>query len=155
MEFGGGQKFGHPALGLTLFGPVEGGNIEQPKPIAHAVIGTSEGVAAFEDFAKLISHPIPSPVSKSEEIWPFFPGIEEAFGASFPSKSPHTELVDPKALLDATKVSDDHQRVLGVLSRTFDKSLSNGDYDVEYRTVGAEDGVIRWVRAKGKVYFDI
>ncbi len=49
---------------------------------------------------------------------------------------------------------DDQQRVLSVLSETFDKSISNGDYDVEYRTIGADDGIIRWVRAKGKVYFD-
>ena len=34
------------------------------------------------------------------------------------------------------------------------KSISNGDYDVEYRTVGVEDGRVRWIRAKGKVYFD-
>src|SRR5579871_5328613 len=27
-------------------------------------------------------------------------------------------------------------------------------YDVEYRTVGAEDGVIRWVAAKGRGIFD-
>jgi signal transduction histidine kinase len=31
---------------------------------------------------------------------------------------------------------------------------SDGDYDVEYRTIGAEDGRLRWVRAKGKVYFE-
>jgi light-regulated signal transduction histidine kinase (bacteriophytochrome) len=41
-----------------------------------------------------------------------------------------------------------------VIDNLFVKSISNGDYDVEYRTVGAEDGVIRWVRAKGKVYFN-
>jgi light-regulated signal transduction histidine kinase (bacteriophytochrome) len=40
-----------------------------------------------------------------------------------------------------------------VIRRSYNKSLSNGDYDVEYRTIGAEDGVVRWVRAKGKVYF--
>ena len=49
---------------------------------------------------------------------------------------------------------DDQQRVVEIVNNAFDKSLSNGDYDVEYRTVGAEDGIIRWVRAKGKVYFD-
>lgn len=49
---------------------------------------------------------------------------------------------------------DDRERVLKLIERLFVKSISNGDYDVEYRTVGAEDGVIRWVRAKGKVYFD-
>lgn len=49
---------------------------------------------------------------------------------------------------------DDRDRVLKIIDRLFVKTISNGDYDVEYRTVGAEDGVIRWVRAKGKVYFN-
>jgi PAS domain S-box-containing protein len=31
---------------------------------------------------------------------------------------------------------------------------SNGEYDIEYRTVGIEDGVERWVAAKGKVVFN-
>ncbi|MDQ3278418.1 MAG: PAS domain-containing protein [Bacteroidota bacterium] len=48
---------------------------------------------------------------------------------------------------------DDQDRVAEVVRRAFAKSLSNGDYDVEYRTIGAEDGIVRWVRAKGKVYF--
>ncbi|RYY63959.1 MAG: PAS domain S-box protein [Chitinophagaceae bacterium] len=49
---------------------------------------------------------------------------------------------------------DDRDRILALIERLFDASVSNGDYDVEYRTVGAEDGVLRWVRAKGKVYFN-
>jgi PAS domain S-box-containing protein len=49
---------------------------------------------------------------------------------------------------------DDRERILTVIDQLFIKSISNGDYDVEYRTVGAEDGVVRWVRAKGKVYFN-
>jgi signal transduction histidine kinase len=35
-----------------------------------------------------------------------------------------------------------------------DKNISNGEYDVEYRTLGAEDEKLRWIRAKGKVFFD-
>jgi PAS domain S-box-containing protein len=49
---------------------------------------------------------------------------------------------------------DDQDRVLKVVHKAYSKSLSNGDYDVKYRTIGAEDGTVRWVRAKGKVYFD-
>jgi PAS domain S-box-containing protein len=49
---------------------------------------------------------------------------------------------------------DDRERITKVIDNLFVKSISNGDYDVEYRTVGAEDGVVRWVRAKGKVYFN-
>jgi PAS domain S-box-containing protein len=49
---------------------------------------------------------------------------------------------------------DDRERILKIIDQLFIKSISNGDYDVEYRTVGAEDGVVRWIRAKGKVYFN-
>jgi PAS domain S-box-containing protein len=49
---------------------------------------------------------------------------------------------------------DDRERITKVIDNLFIKSISNGDYDVEYRTVGVEDGVVRWVRAKGKVYFN-
>ncbi len=49
---------------------------------------------------------------------------------------------------------EDRERISHVVNSVFDKSKTNGDYDVEYRTVGAKDGRIRWVRAKGKVMFD-
>ena len=31
---------------------------------------------------------------------------------------------------------------------------SSGKYDVEYRTIGIQDGVERWIAARGQVYFD-
>jgi hypothetical protein len=114
MEFGDGQTFENPALGLTLFGPVEGGHIERPRQITHAVIGTPDGIAKFEGFAQLLLRPIGSPKDKSDEIWPFFPGFEEAFGASFEARSIYTEQVDPKELQQAVSISDDHQRVYRV-----------------------------------------
>lgn len=49
---------------------------------------------------------------------------------------------------------DDRDRILMVIDKTFIKAQSQGEYDVEYRTIGAEDGVERWVKAKGKAYFD-
>jgi PAS domain S-box-containing protein len=30
----------------------------------------------------------------------------------------------------------------------------NGEYDMEYRTVGLEDGITRWIAARGKCYFE-
>lgn len=50
--------------------------------------------------------------------------------------------------------SDDRERVSDTITNLFNKKISNGDYDVEYRTVGVQDGKVRWVRAKGKVFFD-
>lgn len=49
----------------------------------------------------------------------------------------------------------DRQRIQEVIRNCFIKSVSNGNFDVEYRTIGAEDGIERWIRAKGKVYFDV
>lgn len=49
---------------------------------------------------------------------------------------------------------EDKERVLKVIDIVFIKSMSNGQYDIEYRTVGLEDQKTRWVRAMGKAYFD-
>lgn len=49
---------------------------------------------------------------------------------------------------------DDRDRVFKLVENVYNKKTSNGDYDTEYRTIGQEDGKIRWVRAKGKAFFD-
>jgi two-component system sensor histidine kinase VicK len=49
---------------------------------------------------------------------------------------------------------DDRDRIQAVISELFDNKISNGNYDVEYRTSSSHDKKVRWVRAKGKVYFD-
>lgn len=48
---------------------------------------------------------------------------------------------------------DDRDRVAAVIEQAMNKEQSNGDYDVEYRTVGFSDKKVRWIRAKGKVFF--
>jgi two-component system sensor histidine kinase VicK len=50
--------------------------------------------------------------------------------------------------------SEDRERVEELIANLLTNPNSNGDYDVEYRTVGVVDGSIRWVRAKGKVFFN-
>ncbi|MDF2431604.1 MAG: hypothetical protein JWP44_1235 [Mucilaginibacter sp.] len=49
---------------------------------------------------------------------------------------------------------EDRERVEILIRDVLVKSLTNGDYDVEYRIIGAEDKKLRWLRAMGKVYFD-
>jgi two-component system sensor histidine kinase VicK len=49
---------------------------------------------------------------------------------------------------------EDRDRILAIIKTVFEKSVSNGVYDVEYRTIGVEDKCLRWVRAKGQAYFD-
>jgi two-component system sensor histidine kinase VicK len=49
---------------------------------------------------------------------------------------------------------EDKDRIIDIINDAFVKSRTGGNYDVEYRTIGAEDQKLRWVRAKGQVYFD-
>jgi len=49
---------------------------------------------------------------------------------------------------------DDRERITSAIKKVLIKAESQGEYDVEYRTVGVEDQKIRWIRAKGQAYFD-
>jgi PAS domain-containing protein len=49
---------------------------------------------------------------------------------------------------------EDRDRVLAAIDDVIYKNDSNGEYDVVYRTLGADDEKLRWIRAKGKVYHD-
>ena len=49
---------------------------------------------------------------------------------------------------------EDKDRIVEIINDAFIKSRTGGKYDVEYRTIGVEDRKLRWVRAKGQVYFD-
>ena len=48
---------------------------------------------------------------------------------------------------------DDREAIAGEFARALDPN-ERATYDVQYRTVGKEDGVVRWVAAKGKGLFD-
>lgn len=50
---------------------------------------------------------------------------------------------------------DDRERINDhIRNFTFVKEISAGDYDVEYRTIGAMDKKTRWIRSRGKVFFN-
>jgi PAS domain S-box-containing protein len=48
---------------------------------------------------------------------------------------------------------DDKERLEQVVQWTLNPA-SSGKYDVEYRTIGIQDGVERWIAARGQAYFD-
>lgn len=49
---------------------------------------------------------------------------------------------------------DDRVPVQQAVDRAYNKLLSGGQYDVEYRTISPNNGDLRWVRAIGQVHFD-
>jgi signal transduction histidine kinase len=50
---------------------------------------------------------------------------------------------------------DDRERILKAVADAYDYQVSGGNYHVEYRTVAANDGQVRHVRATGQVHFDL
>ncbi|BAY78912.1 multi-sensor hybrid histidine kinase (plasmid) [Nostoc linckia NIES-25] len=48
---------------------------------------------------------------------------------------------------------EDRDRTHQVVLQSFNPE-SGGEYDIEYRTVGIEDGIERWIAAKGKAFFN-
>ena len=49
---------------------------------------------------------------------------------------------------------EDRERVVREVENAFNKELSGGEFDMDYRTVGTTDKRLRWVKATGKVFFD-
>lgn len=48
---------------------------------------------------------------------------------------------------------DDRERIEQIIQSSLNPA-SGGKYNVEYRTIGIQDGIERWIAAKGQVYFD-
>ncbi|WP_207424144.1 PAS domain-containing sensor histidine kinase [Desertivirga brevis] len=72
----------------------------------------------------------------------------ELFGIS------HTSEVSYEKDFLAGLHPDDKDMIRTLISDLLNKRINDGNYDAEYRTIGFEDQKIRWVRAKGKVFFD-
>ena len=49
---------------------------------------------------------------------------------------------------------EDRARVVAHIAEVFNKSINNGAYDIEFRTIGVENQRLRWIRALGQAYFD-
>lgn len=49
---------------------------------------------------------------------------------------------------------EDRERTLQAVTDAYDRSLTGGAYDIEYRVIDATDRHISWVRAVGQVYFN-
>lgn len=113
LEFANRQLLEHPRDGLTLFGPIDSSGIDKPKRIRFGLVGSSQGIALFNAFAARFRREIPT-IEGKEEIWPSFPGFEEAFHAVWPETPAVEEQIDQAALVKAAELPDSHQRVFAV-----------------------------------------
>ena len=146
----GGLFFGHPEAGI--FG-------EREEQIA---VGLAAQAAIAIDNARLFesvreSEDRLSLAVESTELgtWDFNPLTgdlrwDDRCKAMF-GLPPEAE-VDYETFLEGLH-PEDRQRVDRVVQRSLDPA-SGGGYGIEYRTVGIEDGVERWVLTRGQAYFD-
>src|SRR6185295_4810949 len=56
-------------------------------------------------------------------------------------------------IFDSALHPDDRQRTRAKISRALD-CASGGNYDVEYRIIGLQDGIERWIAARGQAFFN-
>ena len=146
----GGLFFGHPEAGV--FGDRE----EQ------IVVGLAAQAAVAIDNARLFESMRESQDRLSLAVestglgtWDFDPLTgelrwDERSKAMF-GLPPEAE-VDYETFLEGLH-PEDRQRADRVVQRALDPA-TGGRYDLEYRTVGIEDGLERWVSARGRAYFD-
>lgn len=153
LEFTQGQRLDHPALGLTLFGPVESNGIEHPGRINYALIAPTDSVDRFKEFAERLNGPIEPPKDKSDVLWPHFPGFEEAMHAEFPAEPPVIETIDPAEIKRAAFEPDDHKRVFEVTNLYLDaiKALARKDAHIDVAICVVPEFVFKNCRPLSKV----
>jgi hypothetical protein len=101
LEFANSERSEYAKDGLFLFGPTE--DAGKPKSLRFGVIGTSEGIRYFHDWANSIRGYIPAyDATKAHHF--AFPGFEATFGTVFPEK-PLATLTVKKSEIDRSSVS--------------------------------------------------
>ncbi len=83
-------------------------------------------------------------VPSGRQTWP--PRIKEMFGISQDAPVSMQDFHDGLH-------PDDRDKTIKAFEAVMDPQ-QRAHYDVEYRTVGKEDGVVRWVAARGRGFFD-
>ncbi|MBU0591680.1 MAG: hypothetical protein ABIJ10_01890 [Candidatus Micrarchaeota archaeon] len=115
IEFRYGQQLSDPHDGLSLFGPVDADSSSHPKNIIYGVIGTKEGVDAFNNWSKRINAPIVPAEGISKRLWPPFPGFREIFDSVWPEKPSFVHEIERDRLLHASRNVDPNKRAYSVV----------------------------------------
>ncbi|MEX0943651.1 MAG: hypothetical protein WD002_14030 [Pseudomonadales bacterium] len=134
-----------PKDGLLLFGP------PGPEPMGthYGVIGTPDGIAIFQNWARRLNRPILADPNVKSSVT--FPGFETVFRTSWESTPRVTLRVDPNELYEKVHNTDAHQRVFDTV-KLFSDQISRWtdeeDEKVAFWFVIVPDDVYRLCRPK-------
>ena len=116
LEFRYNQRVQDPRDGLSLFGPYDADL--GARSLAHVVIGTKEGIAAFRDWSVRLRYPASE--EKKPRLWAPFPGFEAAFCSKWPEVPAWSCSIDREQLIEASRKKDGHERAFAVVEMFLD-----------------------------------
>jgi hypothetical protein len=117
IEFRYEQPLEDPHDGLSLFGPYDSDSPSHPRNITYGVIGTEEGIEAFERWTQKINSPLLGKENENKRLWPPFPGFDVAFASKWPEKPAWTHSIDRAEVLKASEHRDPNTRAFEVVDR--------------------------------------
>jgi len=117
IEFRYGQRLEDPHDGLSLFGPYDTDAPSHPRNITYGVIGTEEGIAAFERWSQKINGPILPEEGLDKTLWPPFPGFDAAFASKWPEKPARRFVIDRDEVSKASCHRDPNTRASEVVDK--------------------------------------
>ncbi len=124
LEFNLHQHLVDPHDGLTLFGPYGALTPSHPKSLPYGLIGTAEGIDAFQAWSRAINHAITLDEERDRQgfktpnrkLWPAYPGFEAAFCATWPEEPAWVRTLKREDLLAKAKDLDPHKRAFQVVN---------------------------------------
>jgi hypothetical protein len=120
LLFGFGQSAEHPKDGLFLYGPPSSN--QNPARMDIGVIGTPEGLARYQRWAKALTSTISVPDTGKEQNKMMWPGFQATFGIAWPERPFATCLVDGKALSTRIREVDRHRALFEAVN-VYDSAL--------------------------------
>ena len=116
LEFRHRQQLADPKAGLSLFGAVDIDEPSWPGKVPYALIGTPNGIAAFQRFAECLADPVVSDMHLNQaeavtrQLWPAYPGFDVAFGGAWAKRAAWSRPIDEAKLLKAARHNDKFRR---------------------------------------------
>jgi hypothetical protein len=129
LSFGFGQAMEDPRDGLTLFGPLDEGQVSGMRV---GVIGTRQGIEYYRDWARRIQGPLFD--ATSPDARPPFPGVEAAFRISWRSEPVLEIEIGQEEIKRAVHLNDRHQRIhatVGIYSERLLQAARGEDRSVD------------------------
>jgi hypothetical protein len=135
LEFRYGEFLEDPHDGLSLFGPYGMKVSVHPKNLSVGVIGTQQGIAAFNQWCKVVRGPIYPGEDRDLGLWPVFPGFEAAFCSELPREAVWSRELNAEKLKEESIQKDPNKRAAGMVQQYLDVIQTSKKKDEAFSTL--------------------